>query len=126
MIGSTMMLLALYIFLLTMDILGQMLQHLSCGVQSLRLPDNTTITIQMFADDTLLFLEGNRDNMERALTVINGFGVASGAKLNLHKSVGLWVAPMERNWQWGVEAGPKWLILEEVTRYLDGPTTNYH
>jgi hypothetical protein len=51
--------LAPYLFILTVDILGQMLQHLNCGVQGLRLPDNTTITNQMLADDTLLFLKGN-------------------------------------------------------------------
>jgi hypothetical protein len=83
--------LAPYLFLLTVDVLGQMLQHPDCGVKGLKLPDNTSITNQMFADDTLLFLDGTRDNMDKALNVINRFGAASGAKLNLHKSVGLWL-----------------------------------
>jgi hypothetical protein len=78
--------LAPYLFLLTVDVLGQMLQHPGCEVEGLRLPDHTTITNQMFADDTLLLLEGNRENMDRALQVINRFGAASGAKLNLHKN----------------------------------------
>ena len=84
--------LAPYLFLLTVDVLGQMLQHPDNGVKGLQLPDNSFITNQMFADDTLLFLDGTIDNMDRALTVIHRFGTASGAKLNLHKSVGLWVA----------------------------------
>lgn len=88
-----------YLFLLTVDVLGQMLQHPDCQVQRLRLPDNSCITNQMFADDTLLFLDGTIDNMDRALTVINRFGAASGAKLNLHKSIGLWLAQIERTWQ---------------------------
>ena len=113
--------LAPYLFLLTVDVLGQMLQHAQCGVQGLRLPDNTTITNQMFADDTLLFLDGQRDNLDRALDVITRFGAASGAKLNLHKSVGIWVAHTERTWQWGEEAGLKWLPPGEVTRYLGYP-----
>lgn len=110
-----------YLFLLTVDVLGQMLQHPDNGVKGLQLPDNSFITNQMFADDTLLFLDGTLDNMDRALTVINRFGAASGAKLNLHKSVGLWVAQAEKEWQWGEEAGLKWLLPGEVTRYLGYP-----
>lgn len=113
--------LAPYLFLLTVDVLGQMLQHPDCGVQGLRLPDNTTITNQMFADDTLLFLDGTKDNLDRTLTVIERFGAASGAKLNLHKSVAIWLAPTERTWQWGESAGLKWLRPGEVTRYLGFP-----
>ena len=110
-----------YMFLLTIDVLGQMLQHPGCGVQGLRLPDNTYITSQMFADDTLLLLEGTRENLDRALSVINRFGAASGAKLNLHKSVGLWISPRPRGWQWGEEASLKWLKKGEVTKYLGYP-----
>ena len=113
--------LAPYLFLLTVDVLGQMLQHTENQVKGLQLPDNTYITNQMFADDTLLFLDGTKDNLDRALTVINRFGAASGAKLNLHKSVGLWVAKSERTWQWGEEAGLKWLPSGEVTKYLGYP-----
>jgi hypothetical protein len=102
--------LAPYLFLLTVDVLGQMLQHPDNQVRGLQLPDNTYITNQMFADDTLLFLDGTVDNMDRALTVINRFGATSGAKLNLHKYVGLWLAQEDRTWQWGEEAGMKWLL----------------
>lgn len=93
-----------YLFLLTVDVLGQMLQHPECGVQGLRLPDQTVITNQMFADDTLMLLDGTRDNLDMALNVINRFGAASGAKLNLHKYVGLWLSPRVRDWQWGEDA----------------------
>ena len=113
--------LAPYLFLLTVDVLGQMLQHSECGVKRLQLPDNTSITNQMFADDTLLLLDGTKDNMDRALTVISRFGAASGAKLNLHKSVGIWISHQERTWQWGEEEGMKWLLPGEVTRYLGYP-----
>lgn len=113
--------LAPYLFLLTVDVLGQMLQHPTHIVKGLQLPDNSHITNQMFADDTLLFLDGTPDNLDRALTVINKFGAASGAKLNLHKSVGLWLAHRDRPWTWGEEAGLKWLQPGEVTRYLGYP-----
>lgn len=113
--------LAPYLFLLTVDVLGQMLQHQDCGVKGLRLLDNTTITNQMFADDTKLFLDGTRENLDSALNVIHRFEAASGAKLNLHKSIGLWLAQTDRPWQWGEEAGLKWLIPGEMTRYLGYP-----
>jgi hypothetical protein len=113
--------LAPYLFLLTVDVLGQMLQHPECQVQGLRLPDNSTITNQMFADNTLLLLEGTRENLDRALNVITRFSAASGAKLNLHKSIGLWLSPRPREWQWGEEAGLKWLEKGEVTKYLGYP-----
>ena len=113
--------LAPYLFMLTVDVLGQMLQHPTNGVIGLKLPDNSYITNQMFADDTLLLLEGKQDNMERAINVISRFSAASGAKLNLHKSIGLWIAPRERPWQWGENEGLKWLKEGEVTRYLGYP-----
>ena len=113
--------LAPYLFLLTVDVLGQMLQHPTNGVKGLKLPDSSHITNQMFADDTLLLLEGTKDNMERAINVINRFGAASGAKLNLHKSIGLWIAKQERPWQWGENEGLKWLKDGEVARYLGYP-----
>ena len=113
--------LAPYLFLLTVDVLGQILQHPANGVKGLKLPDDSYITNQMFADDTLLFLDGTKDNMDRALTVIQRFGAALGAKLNLHKFVGLWLSKNAREWQWGEEAGMKWILLGEVTRYLGYP-----
>ena len=113
--------LAPYLFLLMVDVLRQMLQHPKSQVQGLRLPDNSYITNQMFADDTLMLLEGTHENMDKALAVINKFSDASGAKLNLHKSVGVWVANIERTWMWGEEAGMKWLQPGEVTKYLGYP-----
>jgi hypothetical protein len=113
--------LAPYLFLLTVDVLGQMLQHPDCQVKGLRLPYNTSITNQMFADDTLLVLEGNPANMDRAISVITRFGATSGAKLNLHKSIGLWISKNPRPWTWGEETGLKWLQQGEVIKYLGYP-----
>lgn len=69
--------LAPYLFLLIVDILGQMLQHPGCNVKGLRLPDNSFITNQMFANNTLLLLDGTPENMDRAIAIINRFGKAS-------------------------------------------------
>ena len=75
----------------------------------------------MFGDDRLLLLDGTPDNLDRAIEVINKFGAASGAKLNLHKFVGVWVSHTPRAWTWGEEVGLKWLQPGEVTRYLGYP-----
>ena len=75
----------------------------------------------MFADDTLLLLDDTPENMDRAIAVINMFSAASGAKLNLHKSTGLWIGQEERTWQWGEAKGLKWLPPGEITRYLGYP-----
>lgn len=95
--------LAPYLFLLTVDVLEQMLQHPRCGVKGLRLLGIITITNQMFVDDTLILLDGTWDSLDRALQVINCFriasGVASRAKLDMHKSVGFKLAQLERIWQ---------------------------
>lgn len=61
----------------------------------------------MFGDDRLLLLDGTPDNLDRAIEVINKFGAASGAKLNLHKFVGVWVSHTPRAWTWGEEVGLK-------------------
>lgn len=113
--------LAQYLVLLTVDVLSQMLQHPGCCVQGLQLPDNTFITNQMFADDTLLLFDGTRNNLDKALSVINKFGAVSGAKLNMRKSTGLWLSSGPRTWQWGENACLKWLEKWEVTRYLGYP-----
>jgi exonuclease III len=113
--------LAPYLFLLTVDVLGQMLQHPGNDVKGLRLPDDSTITNQMFADDTLLLLDGTPDNLNKAIEVIKRFGAASGAKLNLHKSIGVWVSHTPRTWNWGEDEGLKWLMPGEVTKYLGYP-----
>lgn len=110
-----------YLFLLMVGVLGQMLQHLECRVKGLWLPDKATITNRIFTNDTLLLLDETPDNMDRAIAIIYKFRAASGAKLNLHKSIGLWIAHIERTWQWGGEEGLKWLRLGEVTRYLGYP-----
>ena len=57
-----------------------------------------------------------------ALSVINRFGAASGAKFNLAQISWALAIPIgPRDWQWGEEAGLKWLKKGEVTRYLGYP-----
>jgi len=57
------------------------------GIKGLALPGGGKITDQTFADDTALYLQGTRDNMERMQKVLDIFCKASGAKINWHKTV---------------------------------------
>jgi hypothetical protein len=52
------------------------------GVKGLALPGGGKITDQTFADDTTLYLQGMRDNMERTQKVLDIFCKVSGAKIN--------------------------------------------
>ena len=40
----------------------------------------------MFADDSLLFLEENKENIGRALEIVQEFAMASGSQCNIEKS----------------------------------------
>jgi hypothetical protein len=59
-----------------------MLDDLRFGVAGLALPGGGKITDQTFADDTALYLQGTRENMERTQKVLDTFCKASGAKVN--------------------------------------------
>ena len=40
----------------------------------------------MFADDSMLFLKAEADNVRKALEIVQTFGVASGSECNIEKS----------------------------------------
>jgi len=71
-----------YLFILATDVLGHMLDDPRFGVEGLALLGGERITDQTFADDTALYLQGTRGNMERAQKVLDIFCKASGAKIN--------------------------------------------
>lgn len=87
----------------------------------MRLPDETTTTFQMFADDTALFLQATLENPNRTLSILNTFTDASGGKLNCNKSVAINIRHTERNWGWTEDPGFKWLRRGQTTTYLGFP-----
>ena len=70
-----------------------------------------------FADDTMLYLQGNEENLERAQSAIDLFCKASGASINWNKSKGFWISS-ESNPLWKPNAEFKWIAKGEATRYL--------
>jgi hypothetical protein len=72
----------------------------------------------MFTDDTAFYLAGSKENMERTMTMLHKFGAASGAKLNLTKSVAVWVLPVEKDLSWGEAEGSNGRKLSLASRIL--------
>jgi hypothetical protein len=70
-----------YLFLLTVDVLGHMLQDPTHWVLAMLLPNGAQSTSQMFTDETAFYLAGSKENMERTMAMLHKFGAASGAKL---------------------------------------------
>jgi len=74
--------LAPYLLILATDVVGHMLDDQRFGVEGLSFPTRGCIIDQTFVDDTALYLQGSRFNMDRVQGVLNLFCKASGAKVN--------------------------------------------
>ncbi len=68
------------------------------GVEGLTFLGGRKIRDQTFADDTALYLQGTRENMERTQRVLNIFCKAFGAKVNWNKTVAIWASKREKDW----------------------------
>jgi hypothetical protein len=90
-----------YLFILAMNVLGHMLDDHCFGVEGLALPGGRKITDQTFADDTALYMQGTRNNMERTQKVLDIFCRASRAKINWHKTAVIWASKRNKEWEWG-------------------------
>jgi hypothetical protein len=110
--------LAPYLFILATDILGHMLEDQRFGVKGLSLSRGGHILEQTFADDTALFLQGSRANMDKAQEVLNTFCKASGAKINWKKTAAIWANKRTRTWEWGQEVRLQWVQEGKGVRYL--------
>jgi hypothetical protein len=56
--------------------------------------------------------------MDKAQNVLKIFCKASGAKINLNKSIAIWASRRERTWNWGQDEGLKWVPEGEGVRNL--------
>jgi hypothetical protein len=108
-----------------MDVLGHMLDDHRFGVKGLAFPGGGKITDQTFADDTALYLQGTRDNMERTQKILDIFYKALGAKINWHKTTVIWASKKNKEWEWGQEVGLQWIPEGKGVRYL-GIQVGFH
>jgi mannosylglycoprotein endo-beta-mannosidase len=110
--------LAPYLFILATDILGHMLEDQRFGVKGLSLPRGGHILEQTFVDDTALFLQSSRANMEKSQEVLNIFCKTSGTKVNWTKSAAIWASKRTRTWEWSQGVGLQWVQEGKGVKYL--------
>ncbi len=110
--------LAPYLFILAVDVLGQMMDDIKYNVEGLTLPKGGCIRDQTFADDITFYLKGTKSNMDKMRSILDFFGFTSGAKINWGKSIAIWVSKEKRAKEWGQEVGLEWVLKSEGVRYL--------
>ena len=65
-------------------------------IKGIKLPDNTEVKISQYADDTTLFVSDN-DSISTCLSVLRVYEAASGAKININKTKGLWLGASKQD-----------------------------
>ncbi len=93
--------LAPYLFILTTDVLGHMLDDPKHKIKGLHLPKGGCVRDQTFANDTALYLKGSPNNLSKAQAVLKLFYFAFGAKVNWGKSAAIWASKEKKEWEWG-------------------------
>jgi hypothetical protein len=114
-----------YLYLFITDVMGYMVLDPSYEIEGLILLDGRQVWDQMFANDTILFLKGTINNLQKSFQVFQTFCHASGGKFNWHKSCAIWASKKPREWSWGNDKGLVWLATNKVTKYLGFPI-NYN
>jgi len=74
--------LAPYLYLMVADVLGYMMDDSQYGVEGLTLPNGAKSLEILFADDTSLSLLDSRENLKRAMVVLQLYCEASGSRIN--------------------------------------------
>ena len=65
-------------------------------IKGIKLPDNTEVKITQYADDTTLFVS-DTESISTCLSVLRVYEAASGAKININKTKGLWLGASKQN-----------------------------
>ncbi|KAL3682349.1 hypothetical protein R1sor_000371 [Riccia sorocarpa] len=90
--------------------------------KGLRLPNLRFVTHELFADDTSVFISATAGDFRKVKTVIEHFELASGAVLNMQKSLVLalgrsdapeWVRGTDARWQMEQNASNSWAFGQE-------------
>ena len=73
------------------------LNWLNDNIKGIQFGDKSHVKITQFADDTTLILDGFKESIVNAVKVIERFGLISGLKLNVAKSVFLKIGSLKDN-----------------------------
>ena len=109
--------LAPYLYLFVTEAFSAFLQAPSNGLRGLPIPNATEdLLLSEYADDTVLFLQGDDANLQRAEHLVEDFCQAAGAKINWDKTQGLWFSEQEK---------PRWHPHADFAWVPDGTTFKY-
>ena len=87
--------LSCYIFIFA-ELMG-IAVRLNDNIKGIQIGDKSHVKITQFADDTTLILDGSKESIVNAVKVIEKFGLISGLKLNVDKSVFLKIGSLKDN-----------------------------
>ncbi len=107
--------LAPFLFLFFAEAMSCYLNHMSTGLKGII--SGMEVLDAEFADDTGLYLEGTIENLLKAEHALGVFCEAAGAKINWHKTVGLWIGDLEPP-DWSPDPNFTWLPKGTTVRYL--------
>ena len=83
-----------YLFLLCSEILARKVK--SCeAIKGLNL-EGVIIKLSQYADDTQFIMGGSKSSLEAAMTILKEFYYYSGLKINIKKTLAVWLASDER------------------------------
>ena len=109
--------LAPYLYLFVTEAFSAYLQAPTNGLRGLPIPNATKdLMLSEYAGDTVLFLQGDEENLQRAEHLVEDFCQAAGAKINWNKTQGLWFSEQET---------PRWQPHVDFTWVPSGTTFKY-
>ncbi|XP_059075279.1 uncharacterized protein LOC131875229 [Cryptomeria japonica] len=113
--------LALALFVIASDALYYLLRDssLSPKVNGVRLPDDNELINIQFADDTALFVELTKTNIDHLNQKLHLFGSISGARISKAKST--FLSWKEHPPDWFENFEYQWGGLSKIVRYLGAP-----
>lgn len=89
-------------------------------IRGLNIAPGKELLVQMFMDDTCIFVHNSKDNYNRMREVIREYELCSGAKLNTSKSEFIPLSDFHLP-DWIHNTGCRILRAGEVTKYLRCP-----
>jgi hypothetical protein len=110
--------LAPFLFLFFAEAMSSYLLAQDVGIKGITIPLTTKEVLDAeFADDTCLFLTGHNNNLLKAEQAIQEFCLASGARINWNKTVGLWISQSDPP-SWLPDPNFRWIPKGTAIRYL--------
>lgn len=86
-----------YLFLFIVDIFGYMLDDPKNNLEGFTLPNQINNTNSLFANNTLLLLKRESNNIQRKMRILDIYCEAPIAKINWYKTFKIWACQRIQN-----------------------------